>query len=341
MISGTIIAVSTDRRRRLHLDVHWNGTDINASRCADSTAAVSGVLPARQERYRVKPAGVFSTVISRGCTSRAFGFRVTTMQALRRYLADVPTGSGPPAGNTAAQAATAQAGVPEDAPEPRNGWVRSSLWPWPALAIAVIALAGYVFGWLGAVIAGGQAVASLLFVAGDTLLDLKRRAWLAVVAVVAGVAVVLVLLWQAHALKFVRSGNSGPGGNSGGTSTPADLTGRTITQAMLNGLSLRGAVLSGSNLDHLSLTGQSLNGVVAPGSSFIGSDLQGVPMRGAELPGANFTGACLRGADLAGAELNGANITGADITGTDLPTAVRRTLIGKQAAPGTHVPSCH
>jgi hypothetical protein len=215
------------------------------------------------------------------------------------------------------------------------------LWPWPALAIAAIALAGYVFGWLGAVIVAGQAVASLLFVAGDTLLDLRKRAWLAVVAVVAGAAVVLVLLWQAHALKFVRSGNYGRSANPVPTSTPTDLTGRTITQAMLNGLSLRGAVLSGSKLDHLSLTGQSLNGVVAPGSSFVGSDLRGVPMRGAELSGADFTGACLRGADLAGAELNGANVTAADITGTDLPPAVRRTLIGKPAAPGTHVPSCH
>ena len=316
MLSATIIAVSTDRRRCLHLGVHRNGTDINASRWADSTAAVSGVLQGDLN----------------GCR--------TTMQALRRYLADVSTGSGPPAENTAAHAPAAQAGVPGGTPEPGNGGIRSSLWPWPALAIAVIALAGYVFGWLGAVIAAGQAVASLLFVAGDALLDLKRRAWLAIVAVVAGAAVVLVLLWQVHALEFVRSGNSGRGGNSGQTSTLADLTGRTVTQAMLNGLSLRGAVLSGSKLDHLSLTDQSLNGVVAPGSSFIGSDLRGVPMRGAEFPGANFTGACLRGADLAGAELNGANITGADVTGIDLPSAVRRTLIGKPAAPGTHVPSC-
>lgn len=276
-------------------------------------------------------------------------------RALRRYLADVSTGSGPPVGNTAAQASAAvQANVPagtdtgesgrknSSAPEPREGWVRSSLWPWPALAIAVIALAGYVFGWLGAVVVAGQAVASLLFVAGDTLLDLKKRSWLAVSAVVTGAAVVLVLLWQAHALEFAKSGNPGQSGNFGQASTlTTDLAGRTITQAMLKGLNLRGAVLSGTRLDHLSLTAQSLNGAVAPGSSFIGSDLRGVPMRGAEFPGANFTGACLRGADLAGAELNGANIAGADITGIDLPSAVRQTLIGKPASPGAHVPSCH
>ena len=79
-------------------------------------------------------------------------------------------------------------------PEPQARWVRSSLWPWPAVAIAVIALSGYMFGWLGAVVVAGQAVASLLFVAGDTLLDLKRRIGLAVLAVVAGAAVVLVPL---------------------------------------------------------------------------------------------------------------------------------------------------
>jgi hypothetical protein len=200
-----------------------------------------------------------------------------------------------------------------------------------------------VFGWLGAVVTAGQAVASLLFVAGDTMLNPKKRAWLAISAVIVGAAVVLVLLWQAHALGFLRNRNSGrtTSPNSVQTAGPADLGGRTITQAMLKSLNLRGAVLSGAKLDHLSLTDQSLNGVVAPGSSFIGSDLRGVPMRGGDFPGADFTGACLRGADLAGAELNGANITGADITGIDLPPSVRRTLIGKPASPGTHVPSCH
>ena len=274
-------------------------------------------------------------------------------EARRRYLADVSTGSEPPAENAAAQAsAAAEPSVLADSgagkaarknpsvSDPRRGWIRSSLWPWPALAIAVIALAGYVFGWLGAVVVAGQAVASLLFVAGDTLLDLERRTRLAVAAVLAGSAVVLVLLWQAHALGFARSAQPGQGENSGQTSALTELAGRTITQIMLEGLSLRGAVLSGARLDHLSLVSQSLNGVVGPGSSFTGSDLQGVPMRGAVLPGANFTDACLRGADLSGAELNGANITGADITGIELPSTERQTLIGKPASSGTHVLSC-
>jgi hypothetical protein len=209
------------------------------------------------------------------------------------------------------------------------------LWPWPAVAVAVVALAGTLFGLLGAVVVTGQAVASLMFVAGDTLLDLKRRTWLAVSAVVVGAAVVVVLLWQAHALGFLRSRSSGQTGGS------ADLVGRTVTQTMLKGLNLRGATLSGTKLDHLSLTGKSLDGAIAPGSSFIGSDLRKVPMRGAELPGADFTEACLRYADPAGAELNGANITGADITGINLPPSVRKTLVGKPASPGAHVRSCH
>ncbi len=208
------------------------------------------------------------------------------------------------------------------------------MWPWPAIAITAIALAGALFGWLGAVVVAGQTVATLLFVAGDTLLERGKRARLALSAVVAGAAVALLLLWQAHAIGILRTGSSGH------ASKPTDLTGRTITQPMLKGLNLRGATLSGAKLDHLALTSKSLNGAVAAGSSFIGSDLRGVSMRGAELPGANFSKACLRGADLAGAVLNGADITGADITGIDLPPSVRKTLIGKPAPPSAHIPSC-
>src|ERR1035438_6152869 len=93
---------------------------------------------------------------------------------LGRYLADVPTGSGPPTESTAAQPpgpAQTPTSTGTDAdkswrknshtPEPYKGWVRSSLWPWPAVAVAAIALAGYLFGWVGAVVVSGQAVASL------------------------------------------------------------------------------------------------------------------------------------------------------------------------------------
>jgi hypothetical protein len=208
------------------------------------------------------------------------------------------------------------------------------LWPWPPVAVTAIALAGFLFGWLGAVVVAGQTVATLLFVAGDTLLEHGKRAWLAVSAVGAGAAVVLVLLWQIHTIGSLRSRSFGQ------TNGPTDLVGRTVTQAMLKGLNLRGAMLSGAKLDNLSLTSKSLNGVVAPGSSFIKSNLRGVPMRGAELPGANFSGACLRHADLAGAQLDGANITGADITGIDLPPRIMKTLVGRPARRGTHVPSC-
>ena len=262
--------------------------------------------------------------------------------ALGRYLADVSTGSEPPAENTTAQTGVstgADAGESELKnslrPKPDKGWIRASLWPWPAIAIAVIALAGYVFGWLGAVVATGQAVASLLFVAGDTLLTLRKRAWLAISAVVAGAAVVLVLLWQTHALGFVRSSN--PVQTAGST----DLTGRTVTQAMLKSLNLRGALLSGTRLDHLSLTGQSLNGAVAPGSSFIGSDLRRVPMRGAELSGAISPGHACAAPILPALSSTGPTSPGPTSPESICRPSVRRTLIGKPASPGTHVPSCH
>ncbi len=206
------------------------------------------------------------------------------------------------------------------------------MWPWPPVAVTAIALAGYVFGWLGAIVTAGQTVATLVFVAGDSLV--KKRTWLAASAVGMGTALVLLLLWQVHAIGPVRSRT--PGQASGQT----DLAGRTVTQAMLKRLDLRGALLAGARLDHIALTGKSLDGAVAPGSSFVGSNLLGVPMRGAELFGASFIGACLRHADLAGAELNGADIAGADITGLDLPTSVMKTLVGKPAPSGAQVPSC-
>jgi Pentapeptide repeats (8 copies) len=260
-----------------------------------------------------------------------------------RYLAGVAAASESSTDKVAGQA-NASSGVgagpkQQSSPEAdgRKVWVWSSLWPWPALAIVVISVAGSLFSWPGAVLGVGVTVATLLLVAGYTLLDLKKLKRLAVsagVALVVSLAVILVLLWQVRAVGFGR------GSSPGHTSGSADLAGRTVTQLMLKGLNLRGAMLSGTKLDHLSLTHKSLNGAVAPGSSFIGSDLQKVPMRGAELPGANFSGACLRYADLAGAELNGAIITGADVTGVDLPPSVLRTLIGKPAAPDVRVPSC-
>jgi hypothetical protein len=258
---------------------------------------------------------------------------------LGRYLADVATRSGSPAGGAPAKqpgAEGAGTGASEQtkalAANYRKGWFRTSVWPWPPIAVTAIALAGYLFGWLGAIVVAGQTVATLLFVTGDSLV--KKRTWLATSAVGVGAALVLVLLWQIHAIGPVR------GKNTGQTSGPVDLAGHTVTQAMLKLLDLRGATLSGATLDHLVLTGKSLNGAVAPGSSFIGSNLGGVPMRGAELSGANFIGACLQGADLAGAELNGADIAGADITGLDLPASVMNTLVGKPAPSGARVSSC-
>jgi Pentapeptide repeats (8 copies) len=258
---------------------------------------------------------------------------------LGRYLADVLIGAVPPQATAPAQSPGSTTPRPKKQnnshrADSSKGWIRSSLWPWPAIAITAIALAGALFGWLGAVVVAGQTVATLLFVAGDTLLERDKRARLAVSAVVAGAAVALLMLWQLHTIGVLRTGSSHH------ASRPTDLTGRIVSQAMLKRLNLRGAMLSGAQLDHLNLTSKSLNGAVAPGSSFVGSDLRRVAMRGADFPGANFTGACLRDADLAGAVLNGVTITGADITGVHLPRSVRKTLVGKPAAVDAHVSSC-
>jgi Pentapeptide repeats (8 copies) len=295
--------------------------------------ALAGHQPSSTTAWRCSP----STSGFNRCEGMSHHRAVT----VGRYLADVATGSGPPTRDTgqATTPASTGADVSQRKRSPRSdsggAWLRSSVWPWPALAVTAIALAGYLFGWLGAVVVAGQTVATLLFVAGDSLLDSKKRTWLTVSAVAAGSVVVIILLWQAHAIGLLRSRTAGEARGS------ANLVGRTLTQTMVEGLNLRGAMLSGAELDHLSLVGKSLNGAIAPGSSFIGTNLQRVPMRGGEFPGANFSGACLRDADLAGAELDGANVAGADITGTGLPHKVVKTLVGKPAPSGTHVRSCH
>lgn len=250
-------------------------------------------------------------------------------------------GSGLPSEGTAAQASgSTDAGAGDRAPqntgtrESALSWRRTSAWPWPAVAVAAAGLAGYLFGAVAALLVAGQTVATLLFVAGDNPPDRRRRSWLTVSAVAAGMFVVAALFWQASSIGLLR--HVGPSRTSG----PTDLAGRTVTESMLKGVDLRGATLSGANFDGLSLVRFSLAGSIAPGASFIGSDLRGVSLRGADLRGANFTMACLRDSHLDGAELTGANITGADITGIKLPAKVRRTLFGKAARGGVHIRSC-
>src|SRR5215469_9576186 len=80
----------------------------------------------------------------------------------------------------------------EPAPPPK-GW---PLWAWPAVAIALTAVAGYILGIAGALTAAASAVAALVFVAGDFLYAGQRRRAVAVFAISLGVIDLTVLLWQ-------------------------------------------------------------------------------------------------------------------------------------------------
>ena len=250
-------------------------------------------------------------------------------------------GSGPSREDAAAQSgqnSSANAGdqtlESTSASESPRSWRRTSAWPWPAVAVTAVALAGYLFGTLGALLVAGQTVATLLFVAGDYPPNRSRRSWLTVSAVAAGILVIAGLFWQAHSMGLLPKEQSRP------ASGPVDLAGSTVTESILKGIDLRGADLSGANFDGLSLIHLSLAGAMAPGASFVGTNLRGVSMQGADLRGANFSMACLRGSDLDGANLTGADITGADITGTNFPPNARKTLVGKAAPKEVKIPSC-
>ena len=219
-------------------------------------------------------------------------------------------------------------------PGSRTAWLRSSVWPLPAIAVTAIALAGYLFGWLGAVIVAGQTAATLLFVAGDSLLDRKKRTSLAVLAVAAGTAVVLALLWQAHAVRLagqpkfwsneraVKPGRPHYYPDAAAESQPSRRgvlgAARWTTSPSAARASTARSPLAARSSEvtcrEFRCAAQNSRGKISAGRASVGG--------------------------LAGAELNGANIAGADITGIDLPPSVMKTLVGKPAPSGTHVPSC-
>ena len=154
-----------------------------------------------------------------------------------------------------------------DPAPPPKGW---PLWVWPAAAIALTAVAGYMLGIAGALTAASSSVAALTFVAGDFLYAGQRRRALAVVAVSLGVIILTVLLWQAK----VPWGRLRVATRSA-TQGPVDLRGSTITQAQATMLDLRGAQLSGAVLDGLALSRKQMEGAVAPGASFRHANLVG------------------------------------------------------------------
>jgi len=215
---------------------------------------------------------------------------------------------------TADQAELSTSPQPETAPRSRLFVV----WLWPPAAIGVVAVAGQVFGALGAAMVLGQTAATVLCVAGLRLLDARVRIKVVASALGAGGLVLMVLL--VGAVPLVRERGE------------PDLRGKTVTKAMVTGLHLRGADLADTRLDDRDLRqlpDRSLAGVDAPGASFRRAHLEGVSLRGAILIGADFTGACMHDVDLAGAVMTGAIVEGADVS---LDAETLKIVKGKPAA---------
>jgi hypothetical protein len=218
-------------------------------------------------------------------------------------------------------------------PQVRRPW---PLWVWPPVAITFVAVGGYVLGTVGALIAAGQAIATLIFVAGDLLYKNDNRRAIAVTAVAVAALVVTVLLWQTQVPWLTRR-DAPPPARTGG---PVDLRGQTVTAKVIQNVDLRGSQLSGAGFDGLDLRDRQLDGAVAAGTSFQGTRLSGATLRGADLRGANLARACLTGADITGADLTGVDVSGADLTGLSLSRETTRTFKGTPAPAGTSVASC-
>jgi hypothetical protein len=210
----------------------------------------------------------------------------------------------------------------------RKWW--SSLWLWPAAAIALAGVAGTLFGPIGAVLVG-EVLAAVVVTAG--ILFLSRDRWLtfglaAALTVSLVVAVGSVWLHESH---HEISSRASAGAVAGVPKPPVDWQWQEISQAMANEGNLRGADLDGANLNGLQLSHEDLDGAQANGASFRGSQLED-----ASLQGASLRGACLQGANLTGANLSGADFTGADVAGVAVsPQATRAALVwpGRHSAP--------
>lgn len=202
----------------------------------------------------------------------------------------------------------------------------STLWLWPALAIAIAGLAGTLFGPIGAILSG-EAVAALVVIAA--ILFVSRDRWLtfglAALLTASVVAFAVSIRWHESHQKSSRPASTP---TAQAQSAPVDWSWRKISQVMVGGADLRGADLDGANLDGLRLSYEDLDGVQADGASFRGSQLEHASLRGASL-----RGACLQGANLTGADLAGADFTGADVAGALVSAQATKAAL---AWPGRH-----
>jgi len=200
----------------------------------------------------------------------------------------------------------------------------SSLWVWPAAAIALTGIAGALFGTIGVLLVGGEALA-VLVLAGAGILAITPDGRLPI-GLVAALMVVLAVFADLAWLPQFRHPGSHPvaaPARPEPSARPVDWPWRTVSQGMAQRADFRGADLDDANLAGLQLAHKSFEGMQANGASFRGSDLEYASLRGALL-----RGACLQGANLTGADLAGADFTGADVAGVTVSRSAKKAALG-------------
>jgi hypothetical protein len=195
------------------------------------------------------------------------------------------------------------------------------------VAIGLAGVAGALFGALGALLVGGEALAALMVFAGT--LALSRDRWPAIAlgaAVAASLAVFVGLAWlkvphhwDGHPRATATASTPGPRAS---WTPPANWPWQRVSQAMAQRANFSGADLNGATLAGLQLSHMNFDGVQANGASFRGSRLAYASFRGATL-----RDACLEGAVLTGADLTGADLTGADVAGVKVSRRAEKAAL--------------
>ena len=220
-------------------------------------------------------------------------------------------------------------------------WRPASLWLWPAAAIGLAGLAGALFGAVGALLVGGEALAVIVVSAG--VLTLSRDRWLAISLAAALIGSLVVFVGLAWLRESPHKGGhpvatatpSAPAPRPSGK-PPVNWQGRRVSQAMAQQANFRGADLDGANLAGLQLSHLNFDGALADAASFRGSQLAYASFRGASL-----RDACLEGAILTGADLAGADLTGADVAGVKVSRHAKKAALvwpGRHAKPPAACP---
>jgi hypothetical protein len=212
-------------------------------------------------------------------------------------------------------------------------WRPTSLWLWPAAVIGLAGLAGALFGAVGALLVGGEALAAIVVSAG--VLTLSRDRWLAISLAAALIGSLVVFVGLAWLRESAHEGShpvatatpSVPAPRPGGK-PPLNWQERTVSQAMAQQANFRGADLDSANMAGLQLSHMNFDGALADGASFRGSQLAYSSFRGASL-----RDACLEGANLTGADFTGADLTGADVAGVKVS---RQAMKAALVWPGRH-----